>query len=60
MTLEELKMEPIKKLDIKDLRSGYNDYGIPEYGFKENMETLIDKINELTDAVNKMMQEIKK
>ena len=53
-------MEPIKKLDIKDLRSGYNDYGIPAYGFKENMEILIDKINELTNAVNKMMQEIKK
>lgn len=52
-------MELIKKLNIKDLCSGYNDYGIPEYGFKKNMEMLIDKINELTDAVNKMMQEVK-
>lgn len=52
-------MEFIKKLNIKDLCSGYNDYGVPEYGFKKNMEMLIDKINELTDAVNKMMQEVK-
>lgn len=52
-------MDPIKKLDIKDLRSGYNDYGIPEYGFKKNMEMLINKINELTDVVNKMMQDVK-
>lgn len=52
-------MNPIKKLDIKDLRSGYNDYGIPEYGFKGNMEMLLDKINELIDVVNKMMQEVK-